>query len=111
MNWRRQVVYCGLALLVVSPVAALQLLVFPYSKQIGSHRVYSEIEITPELDSIVAKADALASSSPIADPDPSQRFPDRGRLAVDLGGAEFACLRDFPARHGEHRAEPVECRF
>ena len=65
MSWRRAAL-AALALLLVSPVAAPQLLAFPYSGQIGAHRVYSEAPITPGLERIVASADALAARSPIA---------------------------------------------
>ncbi|NUQ17516.1 MAG: hypothetical protein HOP95_03535, partial [Sphingomonas sp.] len=66
MNWRRQAIYGGLALLLVSPIVAPQLLAFPYSGQVGGHRVYSDYPIKPELVRIVSKADAVAEHSPIA---------------------------------------------
>ncbi len=65
MNWRRAA-FALLGLLLVSPIAAPQLLAFPYSGQIGAHRVYSEAPVTPEVQRVVARADALASRSPIA---------------------------------------------
>jgi hypothetical protein len=68
MSWRRQVVYAGLALLFVSPILAPKLLAFPYSGQVGAHRVYSDYPIEPELVRIVSKADAIARHSPIAIP-------------------------------------------
>jgi hypothetical protein len=54
------------ALVVLSPVAAPQLLAFPHSTTVGQHRVYSEAPIDPALAKIVAQADALASRSPLA---------------------------------------------
>ena len=66
MNWRLPV-YAALAVLA-SPVVAPQLLAFPYSGQIGAHRVYSEAPMTAELGRIVTAADQLAGKSPIADP-------------------------------------------
>nr|NUR37671.1 hypothetical protein [Sphingomonas sp.] len=68
MSWRRQAVYVGLALSLVSPILAPQLLAFPYSGRVGAHRVYSEYPIKPELGLIIGKADALAGRSPIASP-------------------------------------------
>jgi len=72
MNWRRQAIYAAVAILFISPIAAPRLLAFPYSTQIGSHHVYSEQPITPQLESIVARADALAAKSPISDPSAHQ---------------------------------------
>src|SRR3954447_21070695 len=54
------------ALVVLSPVAAPQLLAFPHSTTVGQHRVYSEAPIDPALAKIVAQADAMASKSPLA---------------------------------------------
>jgi hypothetical protein len=102
VNWLRQLVLAAVALLLVSPLAAPQLLAFPHSKQIGSHRVYSELPITPQLHAIVAKADALASRSPIAQPNPNQRIflteggwrwtwltlTSRGAFAISRRGTE-----------------------
>ena len=65
MKWWR-VALATMALVLASPIAAPQLLAFPYSGQIGAHPVYSEAPITQELQRIVATADALAAKSPIA---------------------------------------------
>ena len=65
MKWWRAAL-ATLALLLVSPIAAPQLLAFPYSGKLGAHPVYSEAPLTPELRRIVAVADALAAKSPIA---------------------------------------------
>jgi hypothetical protein len=56
----------GALLLSLSPIAAPQLLAFPYSTQVAGHRVYSEVPITPRLASEVANADRLAERSRIA---------------------------------------------
>jgi hypothetical protein len=54
------------ALVVLSPVAAPQLLAFPHSATIGQHRVYSEAPVDPALAKIVTQADAMAARSPLA---------------------------------------------
>ena len=66
MNWTRQAIYAVLTVGLISPVAAPQLLAFPYSSQIAAHRVYSEAPIAPNLEAIVGNADQLAARSPIA---------------------------------------------
>ena len=66
MNWKRQGIYAVIAIALISPLAAPQLLAFPYSAQIGAHRVYSEAPISPDLAAIVRNADRLAATSPIA---------------------------------------------
>jgi hypothetical protein len=64
-RWTNRIAAAAL-LLTASPIAAPQLLAFPYSTQIGRHRVYSEVPIDPRLTAIVARADMLASRSPLA---------------------------------------------
>ena len=54
------------AVIVLSPVAAPQLLAFPHSATIGQHRVYSEAPIDPALTKIVMKADSMAARSSLA---------------------------------------------
>jgi len=66
LNWTRQAIYAVLTVGLISPVAAPQLLAFPYSSQIAAHRVYSEAPIAPNLEAIVGNADRLAARSPIA---------------------------------------------
>ena len=72
MKWRRQALYAALILAFLSPIAAPQLLAFPYSAQIGRHRVYSEAPLDSNLARVVARADALAARSRISDPEPHQ---------------------------------------
>lgn len=66
MKLRTQLLYLAAFLLAASPLEAPQLLAFPYAAQLGPHRVYSEQRITSAVRTIVAKADALAAGSPIA---------------------------------------------
>lgn len=68
MNWKRQSFYAILTLALISPLAAPQLLAFPYSAEVGAHRIYSEAPISPRLTEVVKNADHLASRSPIAAP-------------------------------------------
>lgn len=75
------------ALVVLSPVAAPQLLAFPYSTTIGQHRVYSEAPIDPALAKIVAQADAMAAKSPLA----ASRKPDQP-IFLTSGGWRFTWL-------------------
>ena len=57
----------ALAAVVVglSPLAAPQLLAFPYAVTIGRHRVYSEAPIDPRLAQLVKAADATVTASPL----------------------------------------------
>ena len=65
MSWKRRAIY-GAVTFALAPLAAPQLLAFPYTSRIGAHRIYSEARISERLQGIVADADRLASRSPIA---------------------------------------------
>ena len=111
MNWRRQALYAAAALLFVLPLEAPQLLAFPYSRQIGPHRVYSEAPIATRLAAIIAEGDALAARSPIADRDAHQPiFLTSGRwrwawLALTSSDA-FALSRPGSEAIVVNRSEP-----
>jgi len=75
------------AIIVLSPVAAPQLLAFPYSTTIGQHRVYSEAPIDPALAKIVGQADAMAEKSPLA----ASRKPNQP-IFLTSGGWRFIWL-------------------
>jgi len=66
LNWKRQAIYGIITLALISPLAAPQLLAFPYTADVGAHRVYSEAPISLGLTDIVRNSDQLASRSPIA---------------------------------------------
>ena len=72
MNWKRQAIYGFVGACLISPLAAPQLLAFPYSAQVGAHRVYSQAPIGPQIRTIVANADRIAARSPIALPHAAQ---------------------------------------
>ncbi|WP_341632497.1 hypothetical protein [Sphingomonas agri] len=98
MRWRRQAFYVAAGLILLSPLEAPQLLAFPYVEQIGTHRIYSEVPIEPELKAVVRAGDALAAHSSIADADAHQAvFLTNGGwrwawLTLTFGGA-FAISR------------------
>ncbi|MDQ3139260.1 MAG: hypothetical protein M3Q15_00845 [Pseudomonadota bacterium] len=60
----RDWLYVAVALLVASPIAAPQLLAFPYHAQVGRHAVYGEAPISAQ---IIEQADELAAGSAIAE--------------------------------------------
>jgi len=64
----------GFAALLVSPLFAPQLLAFPYTAEIGRHRVYSEQPIDAHLVRVVQRADAAAANSPLATPSSQPLF-------------------------------------
>ena len=66
MSSKRRAIYGAATIALISPLAAPQLLAFPYTSRIGAHRIYSEARISERLQGIVADADRLASRSPIA---------------------------------------------
>lgn len=72
MNWTRQAIYAVIGACLLSPLAAPQLLAFPYSAQVGAHRVYSDSPIVPQVRTIVERADRVAARSPIALPRSAQ---------------------------------------
>ena len=72
MRWRRQALYGAAVIIFLSPVAAPQLLAFPYSAKLGQHRIYSETPISPHLSAIIGDADSRAATSPIGLPDARQ---------------------------------------
>jgi hypothetical protein len=52
-------------LLLASPLMAPQLLAFPYRAKVGTHLVYSEQPIAPQLRGIVERADAKLLAEPL----------------------------------------------
>jgi len=66
LNWRRQGIYALLLLILLSPLAAPQLLAFPFSARVGAHDIYAEAPIGPRISEIVGRADDVARGSPIA---------------------------------------------
>lgn len=72
MSWTRQAIYALVGACLLSPLAAPQLLAFPYSARVGTHRVYSEAPIVPEVRTIIQNADRMAARSPIALPRSAQ---------------------------------------
>jgi hypothetical protein len=72
LNWKRQAIYAVVSACLISPLAAPQLLAFPYSARFGAHRVYSQTPIGPQIRTIVENADRLAARSPIALPNATQ---------------------------------------
>lgn len=48
------------------PLIAPQVLAFPYQRQVGDHRVYAEMPITPALVAAVELADRKVSAGPLA---------------------------------------------
>lgn len=90
-----------IGIILISPMAAPQLLAFPHSASIGAHRVYSEAPISPRLAAIVEKADDLVAASPLghgAPKDQSIFLTDGGWrwkfLALNLSGS-FAFSRPY----------------
>lgn len=61
------------ALVAVSPVAAPQLLAFPYLAAVGQHRIYSEKPIDPALTKLVTSADTIVAHSPLGSSRPSNQ--------------------------------------
>jgi hypothetical protein len=53
-------------LLGLSPLAAPQLLAFPYATRVDQHCVYSETPIDPRVAGIVTRADQAVARSPLA---------------------------------------------
>lgn len=112
MRWRRQALYTAAGLFIFSPLEAPQLLAFPYSRQIGPHRVYSEEPITRSVAAVVSNGDALARRSAIAEPAPHQPiFLTRGGwrwrwLALTASDA-FAFSRAFSEVIVVNRSEPA----
>ena len=64
LNW----LLLTLAALIAATTAAPQLLAFPYSADFGPTRVYAERPIPPEMAQVLARADALTATSPLAIP-------------------------------------------
>jgi hypothetical protein len=102
LRWRRQAFYVAAGLILLSPLEAPQLLAFPYAEQMGTHRIYSEVPIEPELKAVVRAGDALAARSPISDADAHQAvfftnggwrwawltLTSRGAFAISRPGSE-----------------------
>ena len=111
MNWKRQAIYGIITLALISPLAAPQLLAFPYTADVGAHRVYSEAPISLRLTEIVRNSDQLASRSPIA-AEPSQPIflTDGGWrwtwLAL-LSGSAFAFSRPASETIVVNRSDPA----
>jgi len=89
-----------LVALLGTATAAPQLLAWPYSARIGHTLVYSETPIPPQINSVLARSDALIAGSPFAEPGLERRlFLTRGGwrwdvLALTTPGA-FALRRPF----------------
>ena len=89
-----------LVALLGTATAAPQLLAWPYSARIGHTLIYSETPIPPQINSVLARSDALVAGSPFAEPGLERRlFLTRGGwrwdvLALTTPGA-FALRRPF----------------
>jgi hypothetical protein len=61
LTWSRNL----LALLLASPLVAPQLLAFPHQRTIGDTTIYSELPISPNMENILKRSDALLQKSAI----------------------------------------------
>lgn len=69
------------AIVAAAPVAAPQLLAFPYTARVGANRVWSERPLVqPALSAVLAEADRLDAASPLA------QAPEGRRIFLTDGG-------------------------
>jgi hypothetical protein len=68
-HWARRAITICIAV-ALAPIAAPELLAFPYSARFAGHEVYSERPIDARLAAIVAQADALVSRSELGNARP-----------------------------------------
>lgn len=76
-NW----VASGVILILASPLAAPQLLAFPFQAEVAGRRVYSERPISARLPPLLVAANAKVKASPIA----AARRPDQPIFLTDGG--------------------------
>lgn len=61
------------AVLLALPLFAPQVLAFPYSAQVGAHRVHADMVITPQIVAAVELADSKVAQGPLANARPSDQ--------------------------------------
>lgn len=87
INWKRQAILLLVALPLISPIAAPQLLAFPYHSSAGGQQIWSE-ERLPErqLNAVLDHSTTLVAQSPLARP------PERRHIFLTRGGWRWTWL-------------------
>lgn len=87
INWKRQAILLLVALPLISPIAAPQLLAFPYHSSASGQQIWSEEPLPDrELNAMLDRSSALVAQSPLA------RLPERRHIFLTQGGWRWTWL-------------------
>jgi hypothetical protein len=78
MRNRVKAIVTAMLVLLISPICAPQLLVFPYTATVGQHRIYSERPIDTGVTAVVSKADMIVGLSKLPTPTDQPIFLTQG---------------------------------